>query len=39
MEFTHLLDPFVDFLTPTDGGGTGGRPTRAVGPAPAGPEA
>jgi regulator of protease activity HflC (stomatin/prohibitin superfamily) len=51
MEFTHLLDPFVDFLAPTgDGGersgGPGARPTRAVGPsatppppAPAGPEA
>jgi regulator of protease activity HflC (stomatin/prohibitin superfamily) len=49
MEFTHLLDPFVDFLTPTDAGGerTGGpaaRPARAVGPAntpppAAGPEA
>jgi len=37
MEFTHLLDPFVDFLAPTDGGqrpgGSGARPTRSVGPA------
>jgi regulator of protease activity HflC (stomatin/prohibitin superfamily) len=49
MEFTHLLDPFVDFLTPVDGGGerSGGpaaRPPRSVGPAAtppaaAGPEA
>jgi regulator of protease activity HflC (stomatin/prohibitin superfamily) len=47
MEFTHLLDPFVDFLAPADGGGerpagSGARPTRAVGPAtppPAGQEA
>ncbi len=49
MEFTHLLDPFVDFLAPADGGGerSGGpasRPARAVGPAAtpppaAGPEA
>ncbi len=41
MEFTHLLDPFVDFLTPIEGGGErpGGsgsgtsRSPRAVGPA------
>jgi regulator of protease activity HflC (stomatin/prohibitin superfamily) len=48
MEFTHLLDPFVDFLAPAEGGGerSGGsaaRPTRAVGPSvtppAAGPEA
>ena len=40
MEFTRLLEPFVDFLTPTDGGGgTGGRPAAPCGPAPAGPEA
>jgi len=49
MEFTHLLDPFVDFLTPASGNGDGGkqpgdsssrRPARSVGPPPAaGPEA
>jgi regulator of protease activity HflC (stomatin/prohibitin superfamily) len=49
MEFTHLLDPFVDFLSPRTGPGDGGeggggsavRPSaRPVGPPPApGPEA
>jgi Membrane protease subunits, stomatin/prohibitin homologs len=51
MEFTHLLDPFVDFLTPASGSGDGGErpagssmparpPARPVGPPPsAGPEA
>jgi regulator of protease activity HflC (stomatin/prohibitin superfamily) len=45
MEFTHLLDPFVDFLTPAtaDGGEGGGsparRPSRAIPPQTAGPEA
>lgn len=48
MEFTHLLDPFVDFLTPASGNGGGGepggsssrRPSRQVAPPPAaGPEA
>ncbi len=50
LEFTRLLDPFVDFLTPGGGaGGSGDRPggpaspprppARPVGPPPAGPEA
>src|SRR5688572_7192102 len=29
MEFTHLLDPFVDFLAPTGGDGPGGAGPRA----------
>ena len=36
MEFTHLLDPFVDFLTPStgdgDGGGGGSRGAATVSP-------
>jgi len=49
MEFTHLLDPFVDFLAPASGNGDGGeqpggsttrRPARSVSPSQtAGPEA
>jgi regulator of protease activity HflC (stomatin/prohibitin superfamily) len=48
MEFTRLLDPFVDFLTPASGNGDGGEPggsadrrsSRQVSPPPAaGPEA
>ncbi|MDO8485430.1 MAG: SPFH domain-containing protein [Candidatus Limnocylindrales bacterium] len=49
MEFTHLLDPFVDFLSPGSSSGDGGEgragsstrtPARPVGPPPAaGPEA
>ncbi len=45
MEFTHLLDPFVDFLSPDSGSGDGGdtptgrRSTRAIPPPAAGPEA
>jgi regulator of protease activity HflC (stomatin/prohibitin superfamily) len=41
MEFTHLLDPFVDFLAPTGGGDGGGGPRapRSVGPKASGPAA
>jgi regulator of protease activity HflC (stomatin/prohibitin superfamily) len=43
MEFTHLLDPFVDFLAPAGDGdapsGGGSRATRSIGPKASGPAA
>ena len=41
MEFTHLLDPFVDFLAPSGGGdaGSGPRAPRSVSPKASGPAA
>jgi hypothetical protein len=42
MEFTHLLDPFVDFLAPNGGseaGGGGSRAPRSISPKASGPAA
>jgi regulator of protease activity HflC (stomatin/prohibitin superfamily) len=41
MEFTHLLDPFVDFLAPSGSGDAGGgsRAPRSVSPKASGPAA